>query len=56
MIKKLENIKIEFYCLNSPITTEKDPFLIENMLNAYFSSSFSINKKDYNTHIPEFNS
>ena len=56
MIKKLENIKVELYCLNATITAEKDPILIENMLNAFFSSSSCVGKKNLNTLIPEFKS
>ena len=56
MIKKLDIIEIEFYCLNATITAEKDPILIENMLNAFFSSSFCVHKKNLNTLIPEYKS
>ena len=56
MIKKLENIKVELYCLNATITAEKDLILIKNMLNAFFSSSFCVDKKNLNIAIPEFNS
>ena len=56
MIKKLDIIEIELYCLNATITAEKDPILIENKLNSYSPSSFCVDKKNLNIAIQEFNS
>ena len=55
MIKELEFIEIELYCLNTPITAKNNPVLIKNEINTYFLSSFYINKKKWNIPIPELN-
>jgi len=54
MIKKLELIEMELYCLNAPIKL-KASILIKNELDAYFSLLFGYKKKKWNIDIPEFN-
>ena len=55
MIKKLEFIEMELYCLHAPITTQNAPILIKTEMNTYFFSSFCIENKKWDIPIPEFN-
>jgi len=55
MIKKLEFIEMELYCLNAPTTTKNGSILIKNELNTYFFFLFGSKKKKWNIDIPEFN-
>ena len=53
MINKLENIKIEFYCLKSIVSIKIDPVSIKWMINFYSPSSFCVHKRKLNISIPD---
>ena len=55
MIKKLEFIEIELYCLNAPITIQDDRTLTKKREEHLIFSSFCVENKKWEIHIPEFN-
>ena len=55
MIKELEFIEIELYCLNVSITAQDERILTKKRDERLVLSSFCIENKKWNIYIPEFN-
>lgn len=55
MIKKLEFIEIELYCLHTPTTVQDDRILTKKRDEHLILSSFCIENKKWDIPIPEFN-
>ena len=55
MIKKLEFIEIELYCLHAPITVQGDRILTKKRDERLILSSFCFQNKKCDIPIPKFN-
>jgi hypothetical protein len=55
MIKKLELIEIELYCIHVPITDQDDRILTNKRVERLILSSICVENKKWNIPIQEFN-